>query len=166
MLAGCATSEKSSVPFDNVLSFEGGGDNHHWDLFTFAAGLLRCMYVANGIGLFFLPPPCPSPVALWSWQLNLNGCAWCWVVHRTISRLKCDCFNTLIHLSLAFRMLQKSPNYFSALDPNWLERSRGCSTPLLTKRKKKTLVLTGKISHFISWKWWIIMILKKQKGLV
>lgn len=83
-----------------------------------------------GFGFFFNP----SPVALWSWQLNLNGCAWCWVVHRTISRLKCDCFNTLIHLSLAFRMLQKSPNYFSALYPSWLKYSRRSSSFLLINK--------------------------------
>lgn len=29
-------------------------DNHRGNLLTFPAGLLRCMYVANGIGLFFL----------------------------------------------------------------------------------------------------------------
>lgn len=103
------------------------GDNYLWDLLTFPAGLLRCMYVANGIGLFFYP----SPAALWSCQLNLNGCTWCWVVHRTISRLKCDCFNTLIHLSLAFRMLQKLPNYSSALYPSWWKSNRDSSTFLL-----------------------------------
>lgn len=123
------------------------GDNYLWDLLTFPAGLLRCMYVANGIGLF---SPYPSPVALWSWQLNLNGCAWCWVVHRTISRLKCDCFNTLIHLSLAFRMLQKSPNYFSALYPSWLKYNRDSSTilfinmSLILKKFNLWVFLNGK----------------------
>ncbi len=34
------------------------GDNRHWDLLTFPAGLLRCKYVANGIGIFFLSLSC------------------------------------------------------------------------------------------------------------
>lgn len=108
------------------------GDNGLWDLPTFPAGLLRCKYRANGIGrcvfcFFFtlsLTGGVREPAA------ELNACARCWGVHKTISRLKCDCFNTLIHLSLAFRMLQKLPNYSCALYPAWLKLDRGISLRL------------------------------------
>lgn len=73
-------------------------------------------------------------------------------MHRTISRLKCDCFNTLIHLSLAFRMLQKSPNYFSALYPSWLKYNRDSSTMLLINKSILEIIffLMEKFGH-LSW---------------
>lgn len=107
----------------------------------FTAGLLRCTELM-GLGFFSFPKP--SPVELWSWQVKLNRGAWCCVVHRTISRLKCDCFNTLIHLSLAFRMLKKLPNYFSALYSDRLKGSRDsfCQKTDLFLMKKKIAQLS------------------------
>lgn len=103
-----------------------------------------------GLGDFFfssLPPSLYGGVM--ELAAELNGCAWCWVVHKTISRLKCDCFNTLIHLSLAFRMLQKLPNYSCALYPAWLKHDRGISLRLTERR--------------LSWRIWTFRLLCEEK---